>query len=174
VGPLRGDWGGLGAGGGSRQRPRWPAARVAAAACGGPAVPAARERPGCATILPPSPPAGRRYAACARAAQGQAAGRGEAPAALQALAMAALPAIALAPPSRSTAAAPRAARARRALRARPLPPALVPAATWNLRRAGPPAAACRLRPADGGKPPRAARRPRARYSARPPRRSDLR
>src|SRR6516164_8063395 len=77
-------------------------------------------------------------------------------AALQVLPMAALPAIASAPPSRSTAVAPRAARARRALLARPLlparplPPARVAAATWNLRRAGPPAAAFRRRPADGG------------------------
>src|SRR5262249_10518738 len=144
------------------------------------AVPTAQERPARVTILPPSRPAGRRCVACARAAQEQATGqREEAQAALQALPMAALPAIASVRQSRlpTAPAARAAARARRAPPARPLPPARpwpaapVAAARWSLRPAGPPAAACRLTPVDGGKPPLAARRQRARCSARPPRRS---
>src|SRR6516162_179598 len=138
VAPFRRGSGRLAAWAGSRQRPRQPAAPVAAAARDGPAVPAARERPARATVLPPNRPAGRRCAACARAAQEQARGREEAGAALQALPLAALPARALARRSRSRAAAPRAAEVRSApqarslLAARPLPPARVAAATWNL------------------------------------------
>src|SRR2546429_382821 len=126
---------------------------VGAGARGGPAVPAARERPACATILPPNRRADRRCAACARAAQEPATGREEAAAALQAPPMAALPATASARRSWSTAAVPRAAGPRSVLPARPLlparpflagppfPPAPVSAAPMDLRPAGPSPAA---------------------------------
>src|SRR5262245_39917421 len=132
----------------------------------------ARGRRVCVTILPPSPTA----VACARAAEGEATAK-EATAALQALPAVALPAMAsaLRPRWRDVAAAPpRAARARPGLPAPPLAPARAAAANWCLRRAAPPAAACRLRPADGLGPPPAARRPRVRCFAPPPRRSGRR